>query len=149
ALLAGLEQGGFYERLLALQACYGSRDGAVAVRALEAPSRILRGRALRAVALFADDEQVRGALQAARPGQRPPLLPPLARRRRWGPIDAFLDGLAARDDPDLGLLLPYGSAKAAARHLDQARRRGGQLFWSRLARHHPDLAARALRDEAR
>lgn len=46
AALTALEQGGFYERWLALQSCFGSRDGAHALRALVDPSRSIRGLAL-------------------------------------------------------------------------------------------------------
>ena len=45
-VIAELERGGFYERMLALQSCYGSGDGELAVRALGDPSRTLQGRAV-------------------------------------------------------------------------------------------------------
>src|SRR5436305_8495065 len=85
-----LEKGGFYERLLALQSCYGSRDGARALRALSDPSRTIQNRALKVIVLFGDDAQVEEALQAARPGQRLTLLRLLRRSRRPGPADGFL-----------------------------------------------------------
>ena len=44
AVLAELEQGGWYERLLSVQACHGSRDAERVLRGLSLPLfRILRG----------------------------------------------------------------------------------------------------------
>lgn len=48
ANIAELERGGFYERSLALYACYGSRNAAHVLRALNDPSRLLRRGLLRA-----------------------------------------------------------------------------------------------------
>ena len=59
ATLAALEQGDFYQRLLSLQACYGSRDGERVLRALAGVSRALRRRGVRLLALCGRDEQVR------------------------------------------------------------------------------------------
>jgi hypothetical protein len=148
ATLAALEQGGFYEHFLALQACHGTRDAAPALRLLAGPSRSLRGRAARLLALLGTDEQVSAALRAAVPPLRLRLLHHLRRRKRTAPVDVFLRELAGRDDPDLDLLLPFASERTVARLLDRARERGGRTFWSRLARYHPALAARALADEA-
>jgi hypothetical protein len=148
ATLAALEAGGFYERLLALHACHGSRDAAVAVRMIAGPSRLLRRRALKLLALLGSDRQLAAALRGLRGDDRVALLGHLRKRERRKPLDAFLDDLAKLDDPDLGPLLPFGSAAAVERHRDQGRQRGGLLFWSRLARHHPAAAVRALRDEA-
>ena len=64
------------------------------------------------------------------------------------PADALLDELAADEAEALGLLVSYGSAPAALRHFEAARERGGRVFWDRLARRHPDLAARALHERA-
>jgi len=145
--LAALEKGGFGERLLSLQSCYGSKDGDHALRALSDPSRLIQGRALRLIALFAKDVPIKDALRGARRELRMSLLRLLRRRRRLTTIDAFLDELAAHDPAALGPLLPFGSAAAAARHFELARPPGGQNFWRRLARFHPDLVLERLTAE--
>ncbi len=144
ATLDVLDGGGFCERLLALQSCYGSRNAARALRALSDPSRILQGRALRLIALLADDAQTIEALRSAPRGQRLTLLRLLRRRHRFGPVDAFLEELAGRDPAALAVLLPFGSGPVIARHLAQARSLGGAIFWRRLTSHHARLAVDAL-----
>lgn len=146
-LLAALEKGGFYERLLALQSCYGSKDGSHALRALHDPSRTIQFRSLKLIALFARDAQVHKALEGSRAELRLPLLYLLRRRHRLAPIDAFLDGLTQRDTAALGPLLPFGSLAVVDRHFETARARGGQSFWRRLARFHPEEAVRRLKRE--
>jgi hypothetical protein len=144
AALAELERGSFYHRLLALQACHGTRDAGHALRALADPSRALRGRAVQLVARLGDEGQVRQALHRVSARQRLALLAQLRRGGRLAPIDAFLDDLAARGERDLAVLLPRGSAGAVERHFAYAQERGGQVFWTRLARYHPDRALRAF-----
>src|SRR3954471_13078280 len=109
ATLAALGRGGTFERMLALHACHGSRDGAHAARAASDPSRLIRRRSLRLVALYSDDEQALAALRSGRPRERLALLRHLRRRGRHVPADALLDELAAHDDEGLGLLVGYGS----------------------------------------
>lgn len=147
-LLAELGGGDVYERLLALEAVHGSRDGAVAARAAADASRLIRRSALRLVALHADDGRALEVLRQARPRERLALLSFLRRRRRTAPVDALLGELAGQEDEALDLLIAYGSAEAVARHLEAARRRGGLVFWARLARSHPELAARVLIERA-
>lgn len=145
ATLAALEQGGFYERWLSLQACHGSRDAARVLRALTDPSRAIRGRARRLVPVVCDDAQAESALERVSSlPERRRLVARLFASRRRAPIDSLLDRLAAQEDPELGRLLQYGSPEIAARHLDTALARGAPLNWAGLARHHPDLVADAL-----
>ncbi|HET6386942.1 MAG TPA: hypothetical protein VFJ58_26420, partial [Armatimonadota bacterium] len=91
AAIDGMERGGFFERLLAVQSCCGSADGARALRMLNDPSRIIRGRALRLVAHVCSEAQAIQALRQADPGRRRSLLRMLLKARRQGPIDSFLD----------------------------------------------------------
>jgi hypothetical protein len=140
-----LEKGGFYERLLALQSCFGSGDGSHAMRALNDPSRTIQGRALKLIALFANDKQVKEALLGARADLRLTLVAHLRKRRRFPPLDAFFEELARGNPGPMGKLLPYASAPAVARHFDRGRQAGGLAFWRRLARFHPDLAVKKLR----
>ena len=90
ATLNALEKGGFYERWLALQSCYGSRDGARALRAFADPSRVIRSLAQRLLPLIGDDAQVQAALDAATSKQRPSLLKKLLKRCRRSPIDQII-----------------------------------------------------------
>lgn len=146
-LLAALERGGFYERLLALQSCYGSKDGSHALRALNDPSRTIQFRSLKLIAGFTRDVEVHKALQRSRADLRLPLLYLLRRRHRLAPIDALLDDLARRDPAALGPLLPFGSLAVVDRYFETARPRGGQSFWRRLARFHPEETVRRLNRE--
>jgi hypothetical protein len=148
ATLAALEQGGFYERWLALQSCYGSRDGAQVVRALDHPSRLIRGAAIKLVALACDDTQVREALGLLTPDQCRLLLLRLLRHRRLAPVDAFLAWLAERGDSRLLLFLPFGSSASVERWLEQVLATGGQVEYRRLACYHPTLVSAALLQRA-
>jgi hypothetical protein len=148
AVLADLERGGFYERSLALQSCFGSRDGAHVLRALADPSRLLRGLAITLVPVVCDDAQAQAALETASPGSRLALLRRLYKRKRTTPVDRFLDTLAGGGDESLVSLFSFGSAEAAARHLEAVLDRAGYHDWRRLTRHHPDAAASALERRA-
>jgi hypothetical protein len=141
-LVSELARGDFYQRLLAIQWCYGSGDVTIALAALTDASRTLRGRAIGPVARFADDAQARHALHVTAGRFRLALLSHLRDRGRFEPIDAFLGDLAERGDPALGSLLPFGSEDAVRRQFDRGA--GGSVFWSRLSRHHPRLAAEKL-----
>ena len=48
--LSAFMQGNVYQRILAVQSCYGSRDSALVLRALSDPSRSVRALALNLVA---------------------------------------------------------------------------------------------------
>ena len=144
ALLQDLAGGDVYERRLALQAVYGSQDGRAAATALEDPSAALRGLAAQLLARWGEDDQLLAALRGAPPAARRPLLRRFRMHRRLPVIDAFVDSLAAGDDPDLPRLLPYASPVAVERHLAQASSAFGLEDWRRLARLHPDVAGAEL-----
>ncbi|MBI3972493.1 MAG: hypothetical protein HY332_14530 [Chloroflexi bacterium] len=148
ATLASFEQGGFYERWLALQSCFGSRDGSHVLRALADPSRAIRRRAAGLAALVGDDAQVQAALEKLPLPDRTVLLRRLYQRRRYAPVDAYLETLAGRSDDDLPRSLPFGSSAVVSRHLEQALPAAGLDDWERLARLHPDFAADALQRRA-
>ncbi|MEZ0362231.1 HEAT repeat domain-containing protein [Mycobacterium sp. pUA109] len=143
-LIAALSAGGFFERLLALHSCYGSKDGSQALAALHDPSRTISGRAVKLVAAYSDDEPIIEVLQGLRADLRLALLRGLRRRGRLTVIDGFLDALAGADPHALGPLLPFGSPAVVAEHFETARRGGGATFWERLARRHPDLTVQRL-----
>jgi hypothetical protein len=142
--LAALEQGGFYERWLALHSCYGSRDGAQVVRALGDPSRLIRAGATRLAALVCNDAQAQEALALLPAEQSRFLLRQLSKRRHLAPIDAFLTTLAERGDSRLLLFLPFGSPEFVAQHLEQVLPSAGEVEYRRLARLHPTLVSAAL-----
>lgn len=144
-LLNALEQGGFYERLLALVSCYGSGEGARVLRALEDPSRPIRTLAARMVPVCCDDQQALAALLAAPAGQRRRRLAwRLRKRGRFAPIDGLIEHLAAAGDEELITFLPLGSEETVARYLDRVQDPMWAAEWARLANAHPRLAAREL-----
>lgn len=143
ATVAELERGGFYERGLALYSCFGSRDAVHVLRALNDPSRLLRGLAARLTALVCDDASAISALDAAPAGLRVLLAKALRVRRRFAVLDAFV----TRPETDASVvraLLPFASAgvvaSLASTHAEQAT----SDEWKRLARFHPALALTLL-----
>lgn len=148
ATLNALEQGGLYERLLALQSCNGSRDGVCVLRALSDPSRAIRSLAVALLPLLGDDAQVQSALEAIPFKQRRVLLRGLYKRRRYTIIDAFLDALAARGEEQFSRLLPFGSPAVVTCHLEPVLHQLGQSDWRRLTRLHPNIAANVLQSQA-
>ncbi len=148
ATLAALEQGEFYGRFLAVQACYGSRDGAHVLRALGDASRKIRIVAMKLVALVCDDAQAEEALGLLTADQCRFLLRRLLKARRRTPIDAFLAMLAERRDSRLVLFLPFGSPAFVERHLEQVLPSAGYIDYRRLARLHPALVSAALLRQA-
>lgn len=115
-LLAQLESGNVYERMMALQACHGSRDSAQVMRALEDPSRIIRARARNIAPLICDDGQLVHALEMMPLRQRHYLLKLLRNRERQTAIDSYVTQLADRHDPYLGTALPFSSKLVASRY---------------------------------
>ncbi len=144
ALLKDLEQGDFYERLLAIQACYGNYDGDHVLRALADPSRIIRGFAITLVPLTCNEDQVRKALALVPRDGRRHLLCKLYNRRVHAPIDDFLERLAQESDPQFLKLLPLCSSAIVRRYQERFYQSREQGDWRRLARHHPALACEML-----
>jgi hypothetical protein len=145
ALLVELEQGGFYERLLALQSCYGSHDGAHVLRALRDPSRIIQRMAINLAVLVCDDAEVKTTLENINSTLRLRLLLKLYKRRRYVPIDAFLQTLvAAQDKVNFFKFLAFGTADLVAAHIEQALAEASPVEWQRLARFQPVLFGQAV-----
>src|SRR5260370_21438282 len=57
-----LARGDVYQRMLATQSCYGSRNAAQALQALSDPSRSVRALALQLVTLLCSDAELQDAL---------------------------------------------------------------------------------------
>lgn len=144
-VLTELEQGNFYERLLALQSCHGSRNGAMVFRALADPSTRIRAYAFTLVALFCNQEQQRQALLMVPVELRLPLLRSLRQHHLQDPVDAFLRELARQEDPYLGRYLAFGSPELIERYLPQTYQRFNRVQWRRLARWQPDLTLSLFR----
>ncbi|MEP7122866.1 MAG: hypothetical protein ABJE95_18210 [Byssovorax sp.] len=149
ALVAGLgSHESTYARMLALQTCMGSHDGAHVVRALEDPSRMLRSRAANVVANACDDAEAVVALGLVRGRRaRAGVIAELLRRRRRGVVDAFVEATIAgksRLDASTAELLPYASRPVLARHLPALRPVMSPLAWTRLSSWHPEVAAAEL-----
>ncbi len=150
ALLASLaNHESAYPRLLALQSCMGSRDGAQVLRALADPSRTLRSRAAGVVPHACNDAEATVALGLVTGRRvRARLVAALVRRGRGGVVDAFLDARIAeksRPDAHSADLLPFGSLPAVLRNLPAFRLATSPLGWARLSTRHPELAAAELR----
>lgn len=144
AALAEMRRGGGYERRLALQAAWGSRDPAVAAEGLADPSRLTRAMARDVAATLCSDAQLAAAVDASPIAGRRGLLNRMRKRDRRDAIDGVLQAFADRGDPEYGRFLAYGSETFVARHLPGAARTVGALDWRALARHHPRTAAAIL-----
>ncbi len=146
--IAVLQHGDVYQRALALQSCFGSRDAAHVLRALADPSRSIRALALGLVAVICSDAEVQTALSSLPLAMQRALLRRLHRRNRQAPIDTFLETLASRQDTTLKKLLPFASSSVVIHNLQQVIDRYELPDWRRLARLHPSLAVEQLRARA-
>ncbi|MDJ0365199.1 hypothetical protein QMK33_08540 [Hymenobacter sp. H14-R3] len=131
---------GFYERQLALLACYGSADGAHVLAALADQSRLLRGLALSLVAHVCTDAQVRLAFGSLTRKTQPKLLRNLRQRGRHAAVDALLEELAAPADDRLAQFLYFGTAALVEKYVATMLPGWGMDDWVRLAKYHPDIA---------
>ena len=148
-LIDELADGSTYRRLLALQTVYGSRDGTRAAAALTDPSRLVRHRGAKLVALVCSDDQAGRALASVAGHKlRRRLAGNLLRRGRHPAVDLFMREAMARDggleDTALIDLMPLCSDAVIAPYLDALLERASGVTWSRLTVYHPKLAADAL-----
>ena len=137
-------QGNFYERYLALQSCYSSRNLQMVRRSLVDPSRQIQAVALRLVALFGDGESVRSALETLPPKAKRTFLHRLLGRRRQQVVDEHLAQLAVSNPAQFLQLWHFGSAAQVSQQLDRLLQQGSAIGWGSLARRHPQLTAQAL-----
>lgn len=141
AVLRQLGQGDWYERYLGLWSAFGHRDAKAALEACRGSSQSLQRLGRQLVALAGTDEEVVQALESTPAKQLAKFLGVLRRRKRIAAIDRFLDALAAAQPDRTAVLLPLGSDALIRQHRAAGEEMGGSLWWSRLARHHPSLAA--------
>jgi hypothetical protein len=146
--LTVLAQGDMYQRILATQACYGSRDSAQVLRALTDPSHGVRSLALGLTPLICSDAEIQTLLDLLPFAMKVVVLRSLSQRLKYAPIDIYLERLAARGSEELGKLLAFGSRAVSERYLGQVSARFDLVSLRRLARQHPDLIAAQLRTRA-
>lgn len=143
-LIEQLSRGDTYERRLAITACFGSRDGAHALRALQDSSRTVRGMAIQAVALSCSDEQLRAGLASITPALRYKVLVHLYKQKRQVPVDTFVREIAEAQDPALSALLSLASEEVVRAYLPAITDYASQSDWARLAKKHPTLVTEAV-----
>jgi hypothetical protein len=137
ALIAALEQGGFFERFMALYTCFGSHDSAQVKRALADPSRIIRGLAIRLLPLVCDEATLADTLEHVPPQLRLPILWKLRQHGQERVLDAFLEAALEQQAESWTYLLPFGSDALVRRCAAQFRAQAPLIHWERLARFHP------------
>ena len=148
-LLDELERGDFDLRWLALNSCYGSRDGERALRMLTDASQLIRRNAAAILTQIGTGEQIVTAFDTIQPKRRRNLLLGLHKRKRYDVIEACLQTLETRKDEDgLRECLPFGSAATVRRLLPYVAERFAAPHWARLARFHPDIALDTLQAQA-
>lgn len=149
ATLHALEQGGFYERRLALVSCFSSRDGARVLRYLSDPSRMLRSLAARLVMVACDDDQTQAALEAVAPKLRTRLLRRLVKLGRSNAIDLYLAGMEARGELGLERALAFGSEAFVKPRLEKTLPHAGAGHRTRKPVPHHQGSPRSLRLRAK
>ena len=144
-----------YARTLLVASIYGSRDGALALRLLEDPSRSVRRLAAAAVPIVCDDAQATDALAGVDTARARTLLAKALRaRRRLGPLDAYFERVRAELSEEKSLVdaLPFASARTVEASFATLESAGGPIAWERLAKVHParfgQYAAEALGSDA-
>jgi hypothetical protein len=148
ALLSQLSQGDPFAKKCALISCFGSQNGEMILRAVSDPSRMVRGLALRLVVRFCNDAQTIEALQLSQQRrQHMPIIRGLVRRRRFAPIDRFVESLAVAQDPLCADLLAYTSPEVLRRLAPQAFARPGALLWARLSRRNIEIISEHLLEQ--
>src|SRR5258708_12133970 len=88
-----LARGDVYQRVLATQSCYGSRNAAQTLQALSDPSHSVRALALQLVALICSDAELQDALALLPLDLKEVLLRHLHNRPRQAPIHTHLNPL--------------------------------------------------------
>src|SRR5260370_41453751 len=93
-----LARGDVYQRVLATQSCYGSRNAAQTLQALSDPSHSVRALALQLVALICSDAELHDALALLPLDMKEELLRHLQKQRSQHPIDSHIVSQAKLHD---------------------------------------------------
>lgn len=147
-ILDSLEQGDFYERLLALNSCYGSYDGTKIMRAVNDNSYLIRSKAIQMLVPLVDDTQVQIALNTVTLKECRYVLKQLLKWHRRSCIDTFINQLASTNNDKFGRLLPYASSNVVQRHIETVIDLYGINEWKLLARLHPGIVEELLQRQA-
>lgn len=147
-ILDSLEQGDFYERLLALNSCYGSYDGTKIMRAVSDSSYLIRSKAIQMLVPLVDDTQVQIALNTVTLKECRYVLKQLLKWHRRSCIDTFINQLASTNNDKFGRLLPYASSEVVQRHIETVIDLYGIDEWKLLARLHPGIIEELLQRQA-
>lgn len=150
-VLGALSRGDAYERRLALYAQFTLRDGRQVLAATTDASARVRFLAFSLVAQVCDDFQALEALKMAYAIRgEGDILGALAGHGRRAVIDVYLDWLATRESvPEFADIVPFATPEGLRRHLPRALARPSTSFWSRLARHAPEVLAQVLTDHVK
>ncbi len=147
-LIDDLQQGNYYERLLALYSGYGSYQGERVLTAIKDSSRSLRRKAIDLITVVGNDAQILTAIESLNYKHCRVLFDYLRKRNRLAVIDRCLIQLTDLDNEKIDRLLPYGTPEIVNRNLDKILERAGINEWSKLARLHPEIALNALQEYA-
>ena len=148
SVLDSWENGDGFERRLALQSCYGSRDGARVLRMASDASRLTRNLALCLAAEVCDETQITRIFAPLDERARRRLIILLLKKRRRVAVDALIESLRARGEAWQPLLY-LGSRGLIERHFDAAFANANATDWARLARSHPQWALEKLSAQTR
>jgi cellulose synthase operon protein C len=144
-LISQLWRGGSYERRLALYSCYGSKDGAKVLASVSDPSRLVRSLSFVMIAPTCNDAQALEALEVAYSRRRHlPVMQMLRKKRRYVPVDIFLERLLAKKDPRFAEYSVFASPEKFTQWMDLAAAQPSQLFWQRGLLRYPLQVARYL-----
>ena len=147
-LFDNLQQGNYYERLLALYSSYGSYNEQRILTAIGDNSRSIRNKAIELITLVGSDEAVLMAVERIAYRQRRVLFNYLRKRKRFSACDRCLQQLISSQAGKLAELLAYGSEKLVEDNLSIIVERAGVNEWRNLAKLHPQLALNALQTYA-
>ena len=147
-LIDDLQQGNYYERLLALYSCYGSYNGERVLTTIKDTSRSLSNKAIDLITVVGNDEQILTAIESINYKQCRNLFKYLRTRNRQAIIDNCLHKLIAQENTAIDKLLPYGTAEIVNRHINRILEKAGSNEWHNLAKLHPKIALDALQKYA-
>ena len=132
-VLDAWENGDGWARRLALQSCYGSRDGARVVRMASDVSRSARNLARTIAAEVCDNAQLLEIFAPLNDKARRRFCVTLLKNRRRQAVDLLIESARERGE-EWQSLIYLGSLALVERHFQAAFARANTFDWSRLAR---------------
>lgn len=138
-----------YERLLGLLSAFGSRHGAAVRAHVNDPSRTVRRKAARMLAVLgSDDDLLEGLGEIVERCNLYRALGAAARRGRYVQVEAFLESrLAKGRDVAMIDLLPLTRQQALVARWTDFVEAGGPAAWARMAERHPAFTAQWFQRE--